>query len=162
MTDLAQLAHEARDRIERIARADDLVARFTVQGRPIPKGSMRTFTDGTRSWATHDNKGLSQWTHDIFWSAKAALGRRSLVTGPVECVLDFVIPVPKSRAGELWPIQHQTGDLDKLTRATLDGLTASLWKDDSQVVRLSASKRYENTSLMRHPGVTIAVFEIPI
>lgn len=85
-----------------------------------------------------------------------------MVAGPVECVLDFVLPVPKTREGELWPIGKNTGDVDKLTRATLDGLTGSLWHDDSQVVRLLASKRYANLSLGRQPGVTIAVYKIPV
>jgi crossover junction endodeoxyribonuclease RusA len=33
-------------------------------------------------------------------------------------------------------------DIDKLTRAVLDALTSIVWVDDSQVVRLTASKVY--------------------
>ena len=33
-------------------------------------------------------------------------------------------------------------DLDKLVRSTLDGLTGVAYKDDSQVIRILASKRY--------------------
>jgi crossover junction endodeoxyribonuclease RusA len=33
-------------------------------------------------------------------------------------------------------------DLDKLVRAVLDGLTAIAYRDDGQVVRLTAAKQY--------------------
>jgi crossover junction endodeoxyribonuclease RusA len=161
MTDLASLAHAARNRIDRVAMPNDVVCRFSVLGKPIPKGSMRTgvSADG-RSYAYSDQPNLSRWTHDVFWSAKAAFGTNQLEEGPVECLLDFVLPVPKSREGELWPSQGRTGDLDKLTRAILDGLTGSIWKDDCQVVRLLASKRFANSSLERHQGVTVTVYRL--
>lgn len=107
-----------------------------------------------------DNRQLSGWTHDVYWTAIHAMGRKAHVTGPVECVLDFIVPTPHKREGELWPTQKGTGDIDKLTRAILDGLTGTVWRDDAQVVRMLASKRYSNTS--RHPGVAIAVYQIPV
>lgn len=156
MPDLTELAHAARNRLDTNG---DLVCRFHLLGRPIPKGSMRGRFINGRVTLYSDNPSLSQWTHDTFWTAKHAY-QGPLILGPVECVLDYVVPVPASRVGDLWPSQQRTGDLDKLTRATLDGLTGSIWKDDSQVVRIVASKRYANASLSRHPGVTVSIYQI--
>jgi Holliday junction resolvase RusA-like endonuclease len=47
-------------------------------------------------------------------------------------------------------------DLDKLLRSTLDGLTdAGVWRDDSQVVSISAAKVYAKNG--DTPGVIIEV-----
>ena len=35
-----------------------------------------------------------------------------------------------------------SNDLDKLVRSTLDGLTGVAYKDDCQIIRILASKRY--------------------
>lgn len=137
-------------------------ATFKVAGKPIPKGSMRASLDKYGDIKVYsDNRELTGWTRSVYWSAKAAMGRRSATTHPVEVVIDFVVPVPKRREGELWPKQRGTGDLDKLTRAILDGITGPVLVDDSQVVRILATKRYENSRALRSTGVTVWVYEIP-
>jgi Holliday junction resolvase RusA-like endonuclease len=46
-------------------------------------------------------------------------------------------------------------DLDKLVRAVMDALTMRVWRDDGQVVAISASKRYSD-----QPGCTIVVSRV--
>jgi Holliday junction resolvase RusA-like endonuclease len=49
-------------------------------------------------------------------------------------------------------------DLDKLTRAVLDGLTrAGVWADDGQVVELRATKCYDDD---HPPGVDLWVWPL--
>ena len=62
--------------------------------------------------------------------------------GPLAAVIHFTVPAVH------WPWKRP--DLDKFLRATFDALTAAgVWRDDSQVVHLVASKSY--------PGVTAGV-----
>jgi len=68
---------------------------------------------------------------------------------PLEVNLEFGMPIPKSTskkkrlsmiAGE---INHtKTPDIDNLIKAVFDGLSKSAWADDSQIVRVSAKKKY--------------------
>ena len=52
----------------------------------------------------------------------------------------------------------QKGDIDKLSRAILDALTGSLLQDDSQVVQLSAHKRY--CTPQEKPGALITIIPL--
>jgi Holliday junction resolvase RusA-like endonuclease len=78
----------------------------------------------------------------------------------------FLLPRPASHYGTgrnasqvrasapRWPGVRP--DLDKLLRSTLDGLTdAGVWRDDSQVVSISAAKVYAKNG--DTPGVIIEV-----
>lgn len=109
-----------------------------------------------------DNRELADWEMQIHWLAMQAMGSEKPSALPIECVLEFIVPTPKSHEGELWPIGKRTGDLDKLTRAILDGMTHSVYLDDSQVVRILASKRYASASASRLVGVRIWCYEIPV
>ena len=93
-----------------------------------------------------------------------------VLTGPVSVEVEFIIP----RAKGHWSTakgkehllkasapQHCTvgGDLDKLVRSTLDGLTircgGSILDDDRQVVVLQARKRYADRSEVS--GATVKI-----
>jgi len=52
----------------------------------------------------------------------------------------------------------QKGDIDKLSRAILDALTGTLLQDDSQVVQLSAHKRY--CTPQEKPGALITIIPL--
>ena len=78
--------------------------------------------------------------------------------GPLAAVIHFTVPAVAAPrrvrwCGVLVPAVHwpwKRPDLDKFLRATFDALTAAgVWRDDSQVVHLVASKSY--------PGVTAGV-----
>lgn len=56
--------------------------------------------------------------------------------------LEFIVARPKYAIGKLLPaIKRSTGDIDKLARAVLDGLTGICYRDDSQVTALTCRKR---------------------
>ena len=50
-------------------------------------------------------------------------------------------------------------DLDKLTRAALDAMTRVIWRDDSQVVRIEALKRYTGAQHGEQPRVEFYIEE---
>ena len=128
---------------------------FTVYGRPLPKGSAKAFViKGTnRAVVTSDTKGLKGWEALI---RQAALDLRVEVDeGPISVGIHFYLPRPKYLAKRATPPHIIRPDCDKLVRASLDPLTGVLFKDDSQVVTLVASKHYAEVD-----GLPRAVFYV--
>lgn len=86
-----------------------------------------------------------------------------IFTGPVEVRLEFFMPRPKShfrangsRKADAPRWVEKKPDLDNLEKAVLDALTnIGLWRDDSQVVRVSKSKVYCD-----QPGCAVVVSEV--
>lgn len=121
--------------------------RFRVDGIPIPQGSKNAYVRGRRAVLVDVNAAkLKPWRREI---AKAAdLG--VTFDCPVEVVLEFQLPMPKRPKFGFPAVKP---DLDKLTRAVLDGLTdGGLLEDDSRVVRIVAEKHYSES-----PGVLVTV-----
>jgi crossover junction endodeoxyribonuclease RusA len=126
------------------------VVSFFVPGKPAGKGSLRAFAraDGGVGVEEGNADKVRPWMHAIAASALEA-GVRVLEDGSVGLVLIFRRPRPKSHTGAKgnlkpsapsWPTTKP--DIDKLARAVLDALTGVAYRDDSQVVRLEASKRF--------------------
>jgi crossover junction endodeoxyribonuclease RusA len=114
---------------------------FDVSGVAQPKGSMRTFlTAGSRRpMVTSDNPKARTWQDAVHYSARLLEAERFL--GPVLLDATFYLPRPKSLK---LTTRHHTRkpDLDKLIRCIADALTGVLYIDDSQVVSVTARKRY--------------------
>ena len=124
---------------------------ITVYGKPITQGSkIRT------RWAMRDANGatLDPWRDNVRSMAiKAVEADTGFGTDPVNVNIYFTFARPDGHFGTgrnagtvkdsapPFPSSHAMGDIDKLVRACLDALTdAGVWKDDSQVVLLTASK----------------------
>ena len=126
---------------------------FWVAGLPVPQGSSRAFVIAGRAHITSDTgHRLQDWRQAIASEARVAFSE--LLDGPVEVFAEFFLPRPASRPKRVfWP--DRKPDIDKLARASLDALTGVGFRDDAQVVRLVASKRY--TAGLRQPGVQLSV-----
>jgi len=113
---------------------------FSVRGRPISKGSMRSFAHKTtgKVITIHDNKRSRKWQRQI--EKVAALHSPEPLNGAIEVHLTFVFERPKSAKNRLHPAVRP--DLDKLLRAALDALTGIVYEDDARVVAISAEKIY--------------------
>jgi Holliday junction resolvase RusA-like endonuclease len=110
---------------------------------------------------------LKPWRNDVGREATIAMrGESGMALGPVWVALDFTFDRPKShfRTGKYASLRRQTApashttkpDLDKLVRAACDALTGIVWQDDSQVHRISASKRYVD-SVDGQPGCWVRI-----
>ena len=112
------------------------------------------------------------WRNDVIAASQLSYKGEPLRC-PVAIELTFYFPRPKShfRTGKfagmlkenapLWTTSNLDGDLDKLCRATLDGLShktgGMILIDDSICARLTAEKRYVlNTA----PGCLVRVVEL--
>lgn len=109
-------------------------AHFFVSGKPIPQGSLK-FINGH---AIHVRaQDLALWRADIANAARQA--RVNKAQEGVEVSLTFILQRPKTVKRKE---PHVRPDIDKLTRAVLDGLTGVAYEDDEQVVKIVAEKRY--------------------
>ena len=129
---------------------------FTVYGTPIPQGSMKGFImskgRGGKPYVaiTSANAKVAPWRQEI---AQAAIEAKvpHVDRGPVKLTVLFAVPRPASRPKK-YTAPDKRPDLDKLVRAVLDALTSIAFRDDAQVIEISARKAY------RKPvGATITV-----
>lgn len=132
---------------------------FTAYGVPVPKGSTRAFMPkGARfPVVTEDNERTRPWAAIVKDAAHELIGS-DRVLYPVEpiCVRAmFYLPRPISLPRRVL-FHLKKPDLDKLQRAVLDALKGVVWRDDAQVMRISAGKDYTGGM----PRAEIEIFSI--
>lgn len=111
-----------------------------IDGLPAPQGSKKVI-HGRLIEAS--GQKLKIWRRAIADACQANAGK-DLVLGPVGVEVEFYLPRPASVRQSKRPLPIVPPDLDKLLRGLLDGIGQSgvVWGDDSQVVRISATKKY--------------------
>lgn len=145
--------------------------RLRVNGLPIPQGSKIPFVVRGVPKLRDDNAAkLKPWREGITKAAQIALFGRfdwQPLDGPLRCALLFGFPRPPShpKRRRTWPTgEGQQGDIDKLSRAILDGLTdAQVWVDDARVVELHSLKDwcgFGQARLLTVPGVVVRIWRI--
>ena len=94
------------------------------------------------------SKELMAWRKAI--GLAATIAGAELTNAPIKLNLKFRLAKPKTvkRAHPIVP-----PDLDKLVRSALDALTGVAYKDDSQVLDISAQKVYSAT-----PGLDCEIY----
>lgn len=95
----------------------------------------------TRPILTSDNKTLKPWRQDVSQYAREMMCTRLPSESAIAVKINFFFLRPKSTKKT---VQHKLTkpDVDKCARSILDSLTGVCFKDDSQVVVLSASKTF--------------------
>lgn len=140
-----------------------------VDGRPRSKGShlaQRTASGRVRV-AAQQEEDLRRWERLIRSAAsleRSAAQRdgswpRETWAGAVVALADFRLMAPRRLADELEPGPALVvPDLDKITRALLDGLNGVAYADDKQVIVLHVTKSY--ASPLERAGVTARVVAV--
>jgi len=120
-----------------------------VYGNPAPQGSKKL----VGPWRmVEDNKNTMPWRQAVQWFANSAAPNEPL-EGPLEAVITFYLPRPKSATKRDYP--HVRPDLDKLTRATWDALKlVGVYRDDGQIVLATLRKHYADAD---KPGASILI-----
>lgn len=127
-----------------------------VPGKPAPQGSKRYVGNGI---SIESSKAVKPWRADIREDVAARFDPPPL-TGALLVELEFSMPRPASAPKRSTPPAIKRPDLDKLSRAVLDALgSAGVWRDDSQVVRLVASKRLTEVGYLPGCQIRVAVIE---
>lgn len=128
---------------------------------PAPQGSKRHVGHGRM---VESSKRVAPWREAVRQEAVAS--GAALLDGAVSvsAVFRFLRPAGHYRKdGSLKPaaplhLTTRRGDLDKLLRSTLDGLTGALLADDALVVSITASKRYATPGEL--PGALVSVLPL--
>lgn len=124
---------------------------IVVQGLPAPQGSKRAYVRGGRAMLVESSAQVAPWRQDVRAATLATMGDAPPLAGPVRLSIRFLLPRPKGHTGAhgLLPSAPWTHtvrpDLDKLARSTLDALTGTLFRDDSQVHDLHVAKTWCDT-----------------
>jgi len=124
-----------------------------IAGNPRPQGSKKAYRRGTTIVLVEANKDLPAWREHMQRQLELKmLEHTTSFTTAVSVMLTFYLQRPKSVNR---PYPTSTYDIDKLTRAVLDSCTkAGVWRDDSDVVDLTARKTYDDH---HEPGVLITI-----
>lgn len=120
---------------------------FTVYGRSEPQGSTRAFIPKgwKRAIITTTNPRLKSWRQELSKAAMLACAKSNqsfpfAKTVPLEARLVFFFKPPQKKLTS----NHKTTrpDLDKLMRATLDGMSGIVYEDDSQIASAMIQKQF--------------------
>jgi Holliday junction resolvase RusA-like endonuclease len=134
-----------------------MMIEFRVPGVAAPQGSKKAFrTRGGRIALVESCARVKPYRATVALAAREVWAEGA-THGTVGVSIAFTFVRPKShynakgvlRAGVATHPGKGVGDLDKLCRAAIDGLTGIIYVDDSQVVSLVATKAYGNTAESR-------------
>ena len=146
----------------------ELIASYFVEGTPAPQGSKTPIRRGNKIILI-EGSGSGTQRHKDWRSAVSEYTATFMKASKVEEIdhiirveLNFKIRKPKSRPRRMNAVDVRP-DIDKLSRAVLDGMTSFqgkhlLLKDDSLVVELYADKYYCEPD--EPSGVFISVYDI--
>jgi Holliday junction resolvase RusA-like endonuclease len=148
---------------------DRLIFDHFIQGIPAPAGSKRAFViKGTGRAVVTDAGGekTADWKRTVKHFVRDHFAGKSPETGPLELVMFFDMPRPKSHyrtgknAGLLKadaPRNHtQKPDTTKLVRGVEDAMSGVVWRDDTQITKQRAEKNWTD----HIPGVRIRVWRV--
>ena len=134
---------------------------FFVPGAPVGKGRPRAARRGAGVVMFTPEK-TADYESLVAATAGNAMRAHQLLDGPLEAVLDVRFPVPVSwskarRARALAGAEWHTSkpDADNVAKAILDACNGVVFRDDSQIVMLTATKEFSET-----PGVRVVIREV--
>lgn len=120
---------------------------LVAYGTPQPQGSTKAFVRGGRAFITSANSKMKPYRHTLTQVASEVLANAQCDAPAfprplaVELSVVWYLTKPKSTPKKITKPTKKP-DTDKLLRAVLDSLTGVVYEDDSQVVRVTAEKKY--------------------
>lgn len=132
-----------------------------VPGEPVAKGRPRATAIGgqARMYTPATTRSYEQ---RVAVAAREAMAKAPPMEGPLSVSIEVTMPIPVSwsrrkQADALAGLVMPTGrpDLDNLVKALTDACNGIVWRDDAQIVRLTAEKRYGS-----HPCAAVSVIPL--
>ena len=125
---------------------------FFVPGVPVGKGRPRFSRKSGRAYTPEKTASYESL---IAYAGNEAMGGREILSGPVSMKVTATFPIPASWSAKRKALAlYHTGrpDADNIAKAAGDALNGIVWRDDSQLARISISKVYGQT-----PGLHVFV-----
>lgn len=125
---------------------------FMVPGVPVGKGRPRFVRRGNFV-STYTPAPTASYENLVKMQAALAMLDRPLILGPVSVRVSLYLIPPASwsqkkrrlaLSGSVYPTSRP--DLDNYGKAVCDACNTVIWKDDSQIIKLSISKHYAETA----------------
>ena len=148
------------------------IVRIHVTGTPAPQGSKKGYANryNGRVSMIESSTRVRPWRDAVIAAVHAQTHPTPTMMGPVRADITFVFKRPKSHYltrgrglkpdAPIWATSRACGDLDKLQRATFDGLTDSgIIDDDSQITAGYMTKRYAHDA-SELPGAIITLHRL--
>ena len=116
--------------------------KFVLYGNPIPLARHRT-----ANGRTYDpQKALKNGLH---WDLLAQAPKCKSLSGPLELHITFFMPIPKSLSSKKYDAllltpHYKKPDLSNLIKFYEDICNGLIYKDDAQIVSISAKKLYDS------------------
>ncbi len=125
---------------------------FIIRGIPRAQGRPKFYRRGNFVGA-YDPKESRQYKDNVA-AQIVAQSPRYIADAAIDLSVWFDLPRPKTLPKRV--TEHtKKPDLDNLVKGVKDALKGLVWRDDSQVVRITAVKQYGH-----EPGVQIIVKEV--
>lgn len=132
-----------------------------VPGDPVAKGRPRATAIGGHA-RVYTPANTRTYEQRVAVAAREAMVKAPPLEGALSVSIEVTMPIPASwakgrRADALAGLVMPTGrpDLDNLVKALTDACNGIVWRDDAQIVRLMAEKRYGE-----QPGAVISVIPL--
>jgi Holliday junction resolvase RusA-like endonuclease len=116
---------------------------IVIQTKPIPQARPRFYIRhrGLKAFiGAYDPKKSKNFKEVVAWHAKIKameVGLKEPCQDPI--ALEIVFQMGKPNGSRY---HTKRPDLDNLVKSVKDALTGIIWKDDAQIIRLTAEKRY--------------------
>lgn len=137
-----------------------MVVKFFIPGEPVAQGRPRATTINGRT-RMYDAPKSATYKNMVSWVASLNMLGKDLMDDSVSVIITVQKSIPQSwskkkQAKAIEGTVRPTGrpDIDNYIKAVFDGLNGVVFKDDSQVVYIGATKMYSDT-----PGISVTVFD---
>jgi len=136
---------------------------FFIPGEPVAQGRPRATTINGRP-RMYDAPKSATYKNMVSMVASRKMEKSILMEGAVGVTIIVHKTIPKSWSkkkqaqaieGDIYPIGRP--DIDNYVKAVFDGLNGIVFRDDSQVTHIIASKIYAST-----PGVSVSISETEV
>lgn len=142
---------------------------FFVEGEPKGKARPR-FNSITGRTYTPENTVIYENLINLRYreaASRLSNSERALYYAhPIELILDILFPIPQSyskkratKCAEQIEYPKKKPDIDNVIKAVCDALNSTCFKDDTQVVKLMANKRY--VAVGEQCGINIQISALP-
>lgn len=124
---------------------------FKIEGEPVAKGRPRF----TRQGRAYTPKKTNDYESEVFKCASHAMGSSEPLETPVAVYIHVTFAIPQSYSKKRTEAcltgseKHiKRPDLDNCVKAVTDGMNGVVYKDDSQITSIHATKVYGTVGMV--------------